>query len=183
MDPVEAQLLAVGRDLRAAEPDPIDHEAMVRAITSGRAGASRFGPLLGGAVAVVVIVGAAWIGLGGAWRGQVGSTSNTVPLLTVSGPQHVCPLAAMFGYLAPNAQSGIGLSGNGANEPIRWPPGFTARLVGPTLTLVDAAGSQVAKVGDKVQVGGGLGADGIFAVCPASSIQIGTLPPWASLAP
>ena len=67
--------------------------------------------------------------------------------------------ALMQGTLARQAQTGLGIADpNGIVLPVQWPFGYSARMELSKIVLVDEKGSVVAREGDEIQVGGGMGA-------------------------
>ena len=66
-----------------------------------------------------------------------------------------CMSSLIHGVLVADVESGVGLNeGSGPPRQIVWPYGYTA--VGPDPVIVlDETGRQVARVGDKVSIGGG----------------------------
>jgi len=91
----------------------------------------------------------------------------TVQLRTDSRPRDACDDALASGRLVTDARSGLALATNGGDvTPILWPFGWSARREMSSVVLLDGTGKVVAREGDLVQVGGGLGSDGFFAVCP-----------------
>jgi hypothetical protein len=66
--------------------------------------------------------------------------------------------ALMGGTLAKHAQTGLGIADQeGAVIPVEWPFGYSAHMEGVKIALVDASGMVVAREGDRIQVGGGMG--------------------------
>ena len=77
-----------------------------------------------------------------------------------------CPAALIEGVLVVDQRSGIALRDpSGGIEDLIWPHGDSGR-VGDPITVVDADGNVVARVGDQVRIGGGeIGADGAWMAC------------------
>jgi hypothetical protein len=77
-----------------------------------------------------------------------------------------CPAALIEGVLVADAESGVALrDGEGLVEIVIWPYGFSGR-VGDPIAVVDADGKIVARVGDRVRIGGGaIGPDGAWMAC------------------
>jgi hypothetical protein len=74
--------------------------------------------------------------------------------------------ALATGRLALDPTSGIGIAReSGVTTPVAWPHGYTARLIGGVATLFDHTGAVRARVGDRVELAGGLGTDGVFYTC------------------
>ena len=77
--------------------------------------------------------------------------------------------ALAIGVLVTSAKSGLALQAeNGTVLEVDWPFGYTARREPTGLALYDNAGALVAHEGQRVQAGGGSGADGLFHACPGS---------------
>jgi len=98
----------------------------------------------------------------------------TIPLATQppvgTVTPEVCMAALLQGPLVLDARSGLAIALNGVVQRVRWPYGWTGRATTP-VTLVNAQGNVVARVGDFLAVGGGaggpgLGLDGFWEACP-----------------
>ncbi len=75
------------------------------------------------------------------------------------------------GTLVPDPRSGLAIAApTGERTPVMWPFGYSARLVDGVIELLDDAGTFVAREGDAVEMGGGLGPNGFFFAC-ARDIQ------------
>ena len=68
-----------------------------------------------------------------------------------------CMDALLGGTLARNAQSGLGVNGEGEQMAVEWPFRYSARLVDGRLFLLDETGKVVGREGDEITVGGGFG--------------------------
>ena len=94
-----------------------------------------------------------------------------VGLRTAKQPSDVCMVALMVGTLARNPQTGLGISGGrGEVTPVLWPFGYSARVELDKVVLVDETGTTVAREGDQVSLGGGLGADDVWRACRGVSV-------------
>lgn len=66
-----------------------------------------------------------------------------------------CPAALIEGVLVADAESGVALrEADGHVEIVIWPHGYSGR-VGDPVAVVDADGNVMARVGDRVRIGGG----------------------------
>jgi hypothetical protein len=66
--------------------------------------------------------------------------------------------ALLTGRLARDARTGLGVTAaDGQQMAVQWPFGYSARIDGGRLALVDETGKVVAHEGDTIQVGGGFG--------------------------
>jgi hypothetical protein len=88
------------------------------------------------------------------------------------GPDSICLEGRKQGTLIESSASGLGLSVAGKVLNVAWPFGFSARSQGGRVALVDADGSVVAFTGDRVEIAGGLGPDGIWSACPGGSVSV-----------
>lgn len=89
------------------------------------------------------------------------------PAPTLYDGRAICRTAFAEGYLARDPDTGLGL-GTAAGGQVRriiWPYGYSARIEGDVAVLVNEHGEIVAKEGDHLVLGGGLGLDGIFEAC------------------
>lgn len=77
-----------------------------------------------------------------------------------------CPAALIEGVLVADAESGVALRDTeGLIEIVIWPHGYSGR-VGDPVAVVDADGIVVARVGDRVRIGGGeIGPDRSWMAC------------------
>ena len=89
-----------------------------------------------------------------------------VALRTAIAPSDICMMALMTGTLARNAETGLGVAGPDAQSVgVEWPFGYAAGNELGKLVLVDASGRVLAREGDEISLGGGLGADDVFIAC------------------
>ncbi len=87
-------------------------------------------------------------------------------LRTAPAPATACELALMAGSLERHPQTGLGIAGSDVDlTPVQWPFGYSARTELSTIVLVDESGKVVAREHDRVEVGGGLGNDGVWFAC------------------
>ena len=92
-----------------------------------------------------------------------------VALRTQANPTSACMDALAIGMLVTSVKSGLALQAeNGTVLEVEWPFGYTARREATGLALYDNAGVLVAHEGQRVQAGGGSGADNVFHACPGS---------------
>jgi hypothetical protein len=96
-----------------------------------------------------------------------------VQLRTAPAPANGCDLALVEGRLVADARSGLALAADetGASIEIIWPFGYSARRDPVELALIDERGAVVAREGDRINVGGGSGADDAFVAC-AGSVRV-----------
>lgn len=78
-------------------------------------------------------------------------------LLTQDASITGCGLALVSGRLVADPTSGLGLETGNRALPVDWPTGFTAAIVGDRIALLDSSDSVVAREGDYLNLGGGLG--------------------------
>ena len=107
--------------------------------------------------------------------------SATLALLVLAGcgtpvglRTQPAPISARMDALATGTLTSSNLSGlaikanDGTIVEVEWPFEYTARREAQGLTLVDSVGQIVAREGQRIQMGGGTGADGVFHACPGS---------------
>ena len=93
----------------------------------------------------------------------------SVQLRTAPAPVEVCDLALTSGRLVSSAQSGLALvDSTGHVTEVLWPFGYAARRGLSGGELVDEKGAAVAREGDLVEMGGGLGANDVWGACPGT---------------
>jgi hypothetical protein len=84
---------------------------------------------------------------------------SPVSIRTPAKDPQACMQALMHGTLAKQTQTGLGIADpDGVVLPVEWPFGFSARIEVSKLVLVDEKRFVVAREGDEIQVGGGMGA-------------------------
>lgn len=93
-----------------------------------------------------------------------------VGLRTQPAPMSACMDALATGTLVASNKSGLAIEGGGEEgvTEVEWPFGYTARRDTFGVVLVDSAGVEVARAGQRIQMGGGHGADNVFHACPGS---------------
>ena len=93
----------------------------------------------------------------------------SVQLKTAPAPVSVCDDALTSGRLVTSAQSGLALADStGHVTEVLWPSGYSARRGVSGIELVDEKGAVVAREGDFVEIGGGLGANDVWNACAGS---------------
>ncbi|MEX2546552.1 MAG: hypothetical protein WD830_02035 [Chloroflexota bacterium] len=98
------------------------------------------------------------------------ATPETISLSTQPPPQSEgCDQALGHGRLVPDPRSGLAIAGSdGTAQPVMWPFGFSAVLDDASrIVLLNENGQPIAREGDTVEFGGGLGLNNFFWVCPA----------------
>lgn len=105
-------------------------------------------------------------------------TFDLVGIATQDGPPGgtACPATAIEGMLAlsPRTVLGVASAQGGSARDVLWPPGYVAARGAGGLLLLDQNSSVVARVGDRVRVGGEAGADGIWLACRPVVIPTGS---------
>lgn len=81
------------------------------------------------------------------------------------GPNHGCMEALLSGQLVLTPLSGIGVQAGNESIAVVWPFGYRAVTDGGVAALIDHNGQTVARVGDRIELGGGHGADGAWYPC------------------
>ena len=81
------------------------------------------------------------------------------------GPNHGCMDALLSGRLVATPLSGIGVQGDEVVIPVAWPYGYSALSQSGVTVLLDHTGRQLARVGDRIEIGGGNGRDGFWYPC------------------
>lgn len=115
---------------------------------------ARIRRLLAGSL-IIIAVGAC----SPAASATAGAPATAAQALIRSAPVQpdACMEALLGGTLARNAQSGLGVNGEGEQMAVEWPFRYSARLEGGRMALLDETGRVVAREGDEITVGGGFG--------------------------
>lgn len=113
--------------------------------------------------------------LGLAILGCVPATS--IPLRTENAGAACMEAALLPSILSRDDVAGLGLISPGGTliHPF-WPHGWSARADGTAISLLDEHGAVIAHVGDLVTMGGGLGNDDDWYVCPTSGVEVVSTP-------
>ena len=95
---------------------------------------------------------------------------NQVVLRTAAQPAIACDAALTAGRLVSSRQIGLVLrpADGGPNILVTWPFGYSAGGFVGSLELRDETGRVLAREGDFVQVGGGMGGDDSWIACAGS---------------
>ena len=76
-----------------------------------------------------------------------------------------CPTALATGTIAASGSDLVLVDDSGTAEPFVWPDGYGVRRDGEVLVLTDRFGTVKARVGDRIEVGGGVSTDDRFHGC------------------
>ena len=107
--------------------------------------------------------------------GVVLAGCGPVSIRTAPAAAQACDEALATGKLVKSAQSGLAIAGpTGAVTEVLWPYGYSARTEGGRVALLDQTGTVVAREGDTISMGGGLGANNTWAACAGT---ISVVPP------
>jgi len=79
--------------------------------------------------------------------------------------------ALMVGSLERHPLTGLGITSADSATPVEWPFGYSARLIGSSVVLVDGTGKIVAREHDRVHVGGGFGNGPTFLACGNVTVE------------
>ena len=106
------------------------------------------------AVASIVVLAVATLGC------------NQLVLRTALAPQEACDAALTGGRLVSSRESGLAIQPPGQPTlAVTWPFGYKAGGFVGSLELQDETGRVLAREGDVIEVGGGLGGDGSWIAC------------------
>ena len=87
-------------------------------------------------------------------------------LRTATVESEACMMALMSGTLARHPETGLGIADpDGTVQPVEWPFGYSARTEVSQTVLLDETGKVVAREGDQVEIGGGLGNGDLWHAC------------------
>ena len=76
-----------------------------------------------------------------------------------------CATALATGVVAASGSDLVLSDATGATHPVVWPDGYGVRRDGDALVLVDRLGTVKARVGDRIEMAGGIGGDDRFHGC------------------
>src|SRR5215208_1769249 len=76
-----------------------------------------------------------------------------------------CPTALAFGTVVADGSNLVLQDDTGATHPVVWPDGYSVVRDGDLLVLTDRFGTVKARVGDRVEMGGGVSTDDRFHGC------------------
>jgi hypothetical protein len=93
-----------------------------------------------------------------------------VALRTAPAKVNACDLALLVGELVASTKSGLAVRNADTVTEVVWPFGYSAARETTGLVLRDDTGKVVAHEGQRVTVGGGGSAEGVFVAC-AGSVQ------------
>ena len=89
-----------------------------------------------------------------------------VPTAEPPGPNAACMDALLSGSLAADEAAGVVIeAADGSRTVVVWPHGWVAVDEGSTRILLDHRGDAIARVGDRLEVGGGQGERGLWYTC------------------
>ena len=77
----------------------------------------------------------------------------------------MCPTALASGVLTARGADLLLADDTGAPMDVVWPDGYSVRRDGDRLSLVNRFGFVMAREGDRIDMGGGVGMDGRFHGC------------------
>lgn len=105
---------------------------------------------------------------------QAGGGTPETPTPKPTEPSE-CPTALLEGVLVMDPHRGLAVStGPDSAMAVQWPPTYSTRVNGVHVLLLDGSGVEVARTGDRVSMGGGVGPGPgeVFVVCPWSVARI-----------
>jgi hypothetical protein len=102
----------------------------------------------------------------------VAACSTPVALRTAPVKTEACDEALLVGELVQSAQSGLAVRNADVVTEIVWPFGYTATQEANGIALRDDTGKVVAHVGQRVTMGGGGGADGLWHPCAGTIREV-----------
>lgn len=120
----------------------------------------RIARLVAGSLLVVAIAAC-----GSAATTPTAAPAQAFAIRTAPVQPQACMEALMAGSLERHALSGLGIGTADGVTPVEWPFGYSARVVGSSIVLLDPSGKVVAREHDRVHVGGGFGAGPAFLAC------------------
>lgn len=98
--------------------------------------------------------------------------SGAIRLLTARPDIVGCPANVVEGDLVADPAAGTAISTTDSRRPIKWPYGYSGRMNGAVVEIIDATGQVVARTGTKVRLDGGEAEKGTWVACP----RLQTLP-------
>jgi hypothetical protein len=107
-----------------------------------------------------------------ALAGTLVACGTPVALRTASVKVDACDEALLAGELVPSAQSGLAVRNAEQVTEVMWPFGYSATRETTGLVLRDDSGRIVAHQGQRVTLGGGGGANGLFNACAGTVMEV-----------
>jgi hypothetical protein len=102
-----------------------------------------------------------------AMSGVLAACGTPVALRTAAAKADGCDMAVLAGELVASNQSGLAIRDGDELTEVIWPFGYSAARETGGIVLRDDTGKVVGHEGQRVEVGGGLGANGVWAACGA----------------
>ena len=97
---------------------------------------------------------------------------SPVALRTAPVKTDACDEALLAGELVTSTQGGLAVRTADQTTEVMWPFGYTATQESTGVVLRDATGKIVAHVGQRVSMGGGGGANGLFNACAGTVMEV-----------
>ena len=95
-----------------------------------------------------------------------------VGLRTAPAKVDACEEALIAGELVASAQSGLAVRNADQVTEVLWPFGYTATRETTGLVLRDETGKILVHEGQRVQMGGGLGANNVWGACAGTITEV-----------
>jgi hypothetical protein len=126
---------------------------------------------------MLLVAGALLLGLVAA-AGLFGASSapaaspSPAPATPVASPVAACPTALLGGTLVAHDLWGVAVQTDGPLVQVLWPSGYGVRTEGAVRVVLDERGQEVARTGDRVEIGGGFVGprDGVWFACDGVSV-------------
>lgn len=104
--------------------------------------------------------------------GIVAACGTPVALRTAAVKVDVCDQALLAGELVVSATSGLAVHGSDGVTEVLWPFGYSATRETTGLVLRDEMGKILVHEGQRVQMGGGLGANNVWGACAGTITEV-----------
>ena len=98
-----------------------------------------------------------------------------VGLRTAPAKVQACEDALIAGELVPSAASGLAVQGADGVTEVLWPFGYSATRETTGLVLRDETGRILVREHERIQMGGGLGANNVWAACAGSITEVSSV--------
>lgn len=103
------------------------------------------------------------------------NSSAPIGLRTATVRSEACDQALLAGELVASAKSGLAVRNADVVTEVLWPLGYSATKEGTGVVLRDETGKVLVQEGKRVQMSGGLDANGVWRACAGTIIEVSNI--------